>query len=242
MMPSTGPVDAEKVATQDDKPVPPKVREDPAFALRMGNRAAFFVVICSIGFVIGMLLILYFQLNRIENSAHVTAVDAAIDAIVAEPLPEDSKIGLLGQLIMESDAQFLRTERAQSLVGARLTVMIIAELIGLSLVVLGGAFIFARVRGEGNAEFQKGSEIAAKLASEFPGIFLCAFGTILVIWALNTSVDDNSRTTTTDRPLFFPSSYEISSYSGNIASRSGRTGESVESICKREAPNPADCE
>lgn len=225
-------------AEHDGKPV----REDPTFVLRMGNRAASFVVICSISFVLGMLLILYLQLDRIETSARVTPVDAAMNALVADPLPEDSKITLLGQLIMESDAQFLRTERAQSLVGARLTVMLIAELIGLSLVVLGGAFIFARVRGEGSVDFTKGSEIVTKIISEFPGVLLCGFGTLLIIWALDTSVDDNSRTTTTDAPLFFPSLYESRPIQTDRSDQAEVALEAIDLICRREAPNPAYCD
>lgn len=215
---------------------------DPAFVLRIGAFAAAVVVVCSIGFVAGMLWLLYFQLDRIETSAHVTPVEGVVGVLTTPPIVDEKKLELLGQLVMESDAQFLRTERAQSLVAARLTVMIIAELIGLSLVVLGGAFIFARIRGEGSLDLSKGTEVAGKLLSEFPGLFLCGFGALVVIWALNVSVDENSIISTFDRPLFFPSPYDdFGQGVKNIALELDQNAKLGDDACRKYGPDPKKC-
>ncbi|SDB35209.1 hypothetical protein [Bauldia litoralis] len=215
---------------------------DPAFTLRVGAFAAGAVVVCSVGFVAGMLWLLYFQLDRIETSARVTPVEAVIGALTTLPIVDERKVELLGQLVMESDAQFLRSERSQSLVAARLTVMIIAELIGLSLVVLGGAFIFARIRGAGSLDLSKGTEVTGKLLSEFPGLFLCGFGAFVVIWALNTSVDRNSIIRTMDRPLFFPSPYEDFGQRPHDAPEEVKDAANLgDKACLKHAPDPSFC-
>ena len=171
------------------------------------------VVFLSIGFVFTMIWLLYNQVRVIEDSASVTSIVESILPIISDSNPTFDELEYVGKLIMESDAQFLRTERAQSLVGARLTVMVVAELIGLCLIVLGGAFIFVRIRGVGSISGEKSTEDGKKqlfqFISDFPGLFLCAFGMLLVIWALNTAIHDNSQTVTTDRPLYFPANNYI---------------------------------
>lgn len=168
------------------------------------------VVVGSISFVLVMLYIFNNQLHDIENSAQTTNFDRFIELVGKTDDFKASDIIGISQLYMEKDAQFLRTERSQSLVASRLTVMVIAELIGLCLIVLGSSFIFARIRGKNDLSGSNGSW-SIKLISEFPGVILCAFGTFIVFWALNTSIDENAKISTNDRPLYLPSKVYIDS-------------------------------
>ncbi len=170
--------------------------------------AAVFVVLLSVGIVFGILYILFGQIQKIEGPV----VRADYSFVIGDKLPtviDDLELlTLVGQLVMESDAQFYRTERAQSLAAARLLVNVGAVLVGLTLVVIGGALILARIRGF--SRFQVQSNNADKgtfdFMSELPGVLLCLLGALVVFVTLHYSVQDNALTKTRDAPLFFPSS------------------------------------
>ena len=217
--------------------------DGPWYTHLFGWLSAALVVMASVGFVFVLLFILYIQLDAIEHSAKVTPISS--DIMKIDPDLSVEKLELIGQLYMESDAQFLRTERAQSLVAARLTVMIVAELVGLSLIVLGGAFIFARIRGSSSLEVDGGLPDKASrysLVSNFPGLFLCGFGAVVVIWALEVSVSDNARITTGDRPLFFPSeSFKVGVFAEKDPAADTEAAKISVEICRKNAPDPSKC-
>lgn len=183
----------------------------PTSVLLWGNISASLVVFLSITIVLFLLWILHDQIQTIETSANRTDLESFVASQTSDGKYDHARALLLGQLLMESDAQFLRTERAQSLVGARLLVSIGAELVGLTLVVIGGALVLARIRG--TTTWQKrpdnDSNSGYDFASNVPGVVLCGLGAGLVVWALNTSVHDNALQKTTDASLYLTPAYGV---------------------------------
>ena len=181
----------------------------PKAVMLWSNMAAVVVVVLSTIIAGYLLYTLHQQIMVIENSANRTDLTSFVNAQTAEKNLSVEKLTLLGQLLMESDAQFLRSERAQSLVGARLLVNIGSVLVGLTLTVIGGALVLARIRG--STTFQQSGPTTGQPTYEFvsnvPGVVLCVLGAIVVIWTLNVSVHENALQRTTDAALFFPPSH-----------------------------------
>ncbi|MEQ8701844.1 MAG: hypothetical protein RLT05_35440 [Bauldia litoralis] len=200
---------------------------------RFSSWAGAVAVIFSAIFVFAVLVLLYIQVHEIENSTKITSLEQYI-----EDIPKDDNIEiikLIGQLYMESDAQFLRSERSQSLVGARLTVMILAEIVGLSLIVLGGAMVFSRVRGQTDIALEQNSTLSQKIrtriASEFPGLLMCLFGSLVVIFAVNASI--KTKIETRDGAIYFPSNFSSVT---NIDNDIDNDIAEINDICQSNAP------
>ena len=162
--------------------------------------------LASAAVVLGCLCIAIMLVVQLQMQTKSLNTDPATEA-----LSYFTKTGMLAEdhlppmeaakVILEYDAQFLRTKRAQSLVSAKLFIQAISILAGISLLIMGSSFIFARIKTPNTSaevETEKGTKF--KLDSYSPGLFLALFGTIIIICTLVASV--YSKTVTDDRPVF----------------------------------------
>ncbi|MEM0923395.1 MAG: hypothetical protein AAGI13_10145 [Pseudomonadota bacterium] len=178
----------------------------PADTNRYGNISAAIVVILSVLIAFGMLWLLHVQLDRI-NAGTQPLDPQWLAAVLSHPAAAEMDPAAMQNLVrtvLETDAQHLRSMRSQTAVGSRLTVQIVAQLIGLSLIILGGALTFARVRSEtpGSTGVTGAASWSFELRSVFPGVTLCFFGAALVAWVLDISVDAGGRVNTIDGAIY----------------------------------------
>ena len=152
-----------------------------------------------------IVLVLHLQVERMEEEVGSPSF-TGVSKMVASRVIEADGPELQGHLLaaLESDAQYLRSTRAQSGLSARLIVQVVAELVGLSLVVLGGTLIFARIRaeaGSNSAELERdGWKVG--LRTTYPGVFLSLAGAVVCIWTLNLTVHDNARIIVQEVPQY----------------------------------------
>lgn len=85
------------------------------------------------------------------------------------------------RIALEFDAQTLRTTRAQSLVASHLFIQTLALISGLALIVMGSAFVFARIEsktpttGDGTV-----GNKTLKVSTTMPGLVLAGFGSLVI--------------------------------------------------------------
>lgn len=100
---------------------------------------------------------------------------------------------------LEQDAQSLRSDRVRRSINARLMIFVVAELVALTLIALGGVLIFDRVESRSPGEVRLSW---LRVVSVFPGVILCLFGAAVLCVAIQTASDPKSRTTVWDYPVF----------------------------------------
>ncbi len=109
-------------------------------------------------------------------------------------------------LMLESDVLFQRTARVQFAVGSRLFISVVAEISALTLIVLGGALVFDRIQGDREALIVSTktdtNSNQLSLMSSFPGVLLCFFGAITLIFAMWFPTREEAKISVVDLPVF----------------------------------------
>ena len=167
--------------------------------LIVSNLASAAVVLGCLCIAIMLVVQLYVQTNSLNTDPATEALSFFTESGL---LAEDSLPPMeVARVVLEYDAQFLRTKRAQSLVSAKLFIQAISILAGISLLIMGSSFIFARIKTPNtSAEVETEGGTKFKLDSYSPGLFLALLGTIIIVCTLVASV--YSKTVTDDRPVF----------------------------------------
>ncbi|MGB0854854.1 MAG: hypothetical protein ACPGVA_12360 [Pikeienuella sp.] len=189
---------------KSDPVVPPNPPVDNELAF-MRDRASAFVMIAFTMIVLAIVYVLHLQIERMEARASTPTFDRAVTLLDKQVIkPSDDNFEFQLRAAIESDAQFLRSMRAQSGLSARLMVQVVAELVGLSLIVLGGTLIFARIRASAGAETATFEGVGLKVAvlTTYPGLILCVVGAAVCAWTLQITVNDNARITTNDGAIY----------------------------------------
>ncbi|WP_209428436.1 hypothetical protein [Pararhodobacter sp. SW119] len=219
--------DNHSAARQD---VPPKHPEPPHI---FGSLAGLMsVVLCTL-FGFAVLYLVHQQLMRIDGTPTLPS-DSFFSIQNAGVTQSQDQLEIAGRIALEADSQRLRTMRAQSLAGARLTIQIIAELISLVLVVLGAALVFSRIRAAERERFELArGGWSVVLGFTFPGLLLCFLGTATIFWALNISVHPNVNVSTRDGAIYLI---------GAAAQQSSNSQSALEAFCRFSDPEAPQCE
>lgn len=189
--------------------------------LLLSNRIGAVIMIGCL--VITGALVLLLSAQTYSLNEHPQTIKAELVSVLekeqsGKPLSNDSSL-----LLLEHDAQFLRTKRAQSLVSARLFIQSLSIMSGISLLIMGSAFVFARIKSPattinvrtGARSLGEDGNSAVPLAanalpnspgfyfsSHVPGLVLALLGTCIIIFTVDTS--RKSTTETIDTPVFLP--------------------------------------
>lgn len=167
--------------------------------LIVSNFASAAVVLGCLGIAIMLVVQLYLQTDSLNTDPATKALSYFTESGL---LTEDNLPPIeVARVVLEYDAQFLRTKRAQSLVSVRLFIQAISILAGISLLIMGSSFIFARIKTPNtSAEVETENGTTFKLDSYSPGLFLALLGSIIIVCTLVASV--KSKNKTDDRPVF----------------------------------------
>ena len=182
--------------------------------LLLSNRIGAVIMIGCL--VITGALVLLLSAQTYSLNEHPQTIKAELVSVLekeqsGKPLSNDSSL-----LLLEHDAQFLRTKRAQSLVSARLFIQSLSIMSGISLLIMGSAFVFARIKSpattidvrtgarsldeDGNSALPNSPGFY--FSSHVPGLVLALLGTCIIIFTVDTS--RKSTTETIDTPLYLP--------------------------------------
>lgn len=179
--------------------------------LVMSNRITSYVVMGSLLMslmLVGLLFMQLYDLNQDPKTEALSVLKTAEFSSAPDAVQSDFAL-----LLLEHDAQHLRTKRAQSLVGARLFVQSIAVIAGISLLVMGSSIVFARIKTTPSQINAQNNSSSFSFGTSSPGLILALFGTVLIVSALTVSL--YSKTLTTDVPVFLGKTSNVGSPQGN---------------------------
>lgn len=166
--------------------------------LVMSNIVGAIVVVGCLAIAAALVFQLFAQLAQLNAEPATTArTTLSQSSFFALPPAEREAIAIFA---LEHDAQHLRTKRAQSLVGARLFIQAIGVLAGITLLVMGSSFVFARIKTPMNRLIGNDGKRSWTLESYSPGLVLAFFGCCLIGGSLYVSLV--SQTLTEDAPVF----------------------------------------
>ena len=160
--------------------------------------AAVAVTVLSVITIIVILSILYFQINRIHR-----IIDYSSDSDILIECTNDDCRERQALLNLERRLFSQRTERIQGALSSRLTLNLVAELVALTLIVLGGVLVFDRAQSAGEVvEVRRSAGWQLALATTFPGVILCALGTVTLGLAMYFPTKQGAELRITDIPVF----------------------------------------
>ncbi len=131
-------------------------------------------------------------------------------------------------MVLESEAQGLRTDRIRTAQLSRLFVFIVSEVAGFALLVMGAVLVFDRVIAKRDQDASAGGWSAR---SEFPGLLMCLFGAVMVIWSVQAANRTAGFFEVFDRPVFLP---DLNWYRNELGIPSGSRPNSTPEV--RSAP------
>lgn len=166
----------------------------------MRNLTTAFVVLGALGIAAVMVWQLRVQTTSLNDNPTTYLQDLVVNTAVVDLTKVDDSEKL--KILLEHDAQFLRTKRAQSIVSARLFVQSISIIAGISLLLMGSSFVFSRIEtANGNQLSVEAKERGSFIFNSYsPGLYLALMGTAIIMATLVASVKSTSKTT--DRPVF----------------------------------------
>lgn len=162
---------------------------------RHSQRAALYVSCATMLIIAGIVGVLWSYLHM----SNLSAVQPLNSGQMMEACPSKPCSDGVILAMMEQDAQILRSERMRNALNSRMAIFVIAEIVALILVALGGVLIFDRIRGAGV------NHLSVKdftLKSNWPGVVLCGFGTLILFGALVLTTTSGYRLSIWDRPVF----------------------------------------
>ena len=177
------------------KPALPRAPELKVEQTQHSKWAALTVTIASMLIIGGVLAVLHTHLNA-ANRAHVQPLNASQLILACAPNPCSTEALVM---MMEQDAQVLRSERFRNAINSRMAIYVIAEIVALMLVALGSVLIFDRIKADTGETASFGK---IKFTSAWPGAMLCFFGTAILGYALFLTVSPGYRLSIWDRPVF----------------------------------------
>lgn len=81
-------------------------------------------------------------------------------------------------MAMEQDAQLLRTDRVRTSMISRLMIFVVAEVVALLLVALGGVLIFNRIESTRDSNEVGWKDLVFR--TNFPGLIMCGLGAFVI--------------------------------------------------------------
>lgn len=156
--------------TQNTKPPP----LDSPLLSRYSRRAGLWVCAMSVFFVIGMLLLTWWQVSLWKADEGVPSLNLA-----------DCKTSLCVQSVLEYELLSNRSNNTLDFLISRHVIAISAEIISLAFAVLGAVLIFDRIESNEKGEIGTGEKGGwFSVSSTFPGVLVCAMGMIALIYSL----------------------------------------------------------
>lgn len=193
--------------------------------------AGLIVCVTSSLFVGGVLIILFLQIGMIEQDLP----DFAVHHQKIDCETETCQLAHAAMLV-ENDVLRTRYTAVQSSMSSRLMIFVTAEIVALTMAVLGSVLIFDRIRangeafsigetalpavmgndGDGNAAMLGQSSMGWKavLNTSFPGLILCAFATLVLVASLVLVTSQRNKIIVNDIPFFNAKSGVIDQTSG----------------------------
>ncbi|EFL87565.1 hypothetical protein [Ahrensia sp. R2A130] len=211
---AVGPIDQDPAASAGGEHL-----RRSASSERMSSISAM-VVCLSAAAVLGMLLwLLHVQSTTMQTAPQIESLikDPAILCVSEDCMTKRTLIAL------ELHAFNLRNQRVQSALTSRLFVQVIAQVVALALIVLGGVLVFDRVRSRTSVMSFGRTQLATPgqdkprswsfvLVSDLPGVLLCAMG-MLTLGASMYFIANAALIEVSDVPIYLenPNTYKFSS-------------------------------
>lgn len=182
---------------------------------RFSRYAGLVVCIFSTLFVGAVLFVLFTQIHLIEEDLP----DPVLNPNELVCATEDCSLEV-ARLAIETDVFARRYLAVKSAMSSRLMIFVTAEIIALTLIVLGGVLIFDRIRGSSEkiglssgapppdpsqpeqSAASTGIGWSVFLGTTFPGVMLCAFATGILAFALHLSNQVEAKIKINDSPVF----------------------------------------
>lgn len=170
----------------------------------LAEKAGYILTALSATFVLAIIGVLAWHIHLIQEP-NITWMDGfkpAINCSTTECIQQNSMLKL--ELKLVSD----RTERIRVALSSRVMISVVAEVVALTLVVLGGSLIFNRIQSDKEAVLVKGGATSNQwsffLGTAFPGVLLCLFGSFILLGAMYFPSKMSARISVRDIPVFIP--------------------------------------
>ncbi len=167
------------------------------------SKAGLYVsVLCGFG-ILATIALLAFHLSLVEQPTQL--IKLSIPQIACTSQECESARTLL---TMEENAQTHRASHIKSALSVRLMTYVLAEIIALVMIVMGGMLVFNRIEGGGEdigyiqSEDGKLAQKSFFMTTAFPGVMLCLFGSLTLVSAMFLPTREAAKIVWKDAPVF----------------------------------------
>jgi hypothetical protein len=173
----------------------------------MTKQAGYAVMVISGLIIVLVMATLLFQLYKVEGK--YGGVASGLDMM--EHCKQQACTETTMRLLLEQDAQVLRNDRVRSALNMRLIIFVVAEVVALTMIVMGGVLVFDRVQSLHRSSIEVDR---IKLMTTFPGLIMCLLGTMIVGGSIWISSQRSSMMKIVDLPVYIRDVNLLSTYAG----------------------------